>query len=376
MRQKHGDPFGGVYKGARVLVTGHTGFKGSWLALWLSELGASVSGYSLPPPTNPSLFESAHIMDMMDHNTGDVRDFITLKALVDSFKPRIVFHLAAQALVRPSYASPKETFDTNVGGAVNILEAARLSGSVESLVIITSDKCYENQAPKGGYVEDDRLGGADPYSASKGMAELAVASYKRSFFLPLKESLGASMPGIASARAGNVIGGGDFGQDRLVPDSIRAFQDNKPLVIRNPQSKRPWQFVLAPLSGYLQLGAKLITDKNEFSGPWNFGPNVEDCLPVQNLVEKLIEHWGGGTVKIPEQDNRYPEATTLLLNWDKAAHKLGWRPVYSLDKALKETVQGYRAFDESSQTLRDLCIKQIREYTAEAVSENCSWSKE
>ncbi|MBU0755376.1 MAG: CDP-glucose 4,6-dehydratase [Planctomycetes bacterium] len=375
---KDREPFGGAYRGTKVLITGHTGFKGAWLAVWLKHLGAEVAGFSLDPPTRPSLFEIIALDRLVDHRVGDIRDFDCIQDALGDFQPCVVFHLAAQAIVRRSYRIPRETMETNVQGTVNLLEAARLGKSVKSLVIVTSDKCYEEAESSPGYVEEDRLGGGNPYSASKGMAELAVAAYQRSFFSFDKGNRRETASlGIATARAGNVIGGGDFGEDRLVPDCIRALTAGQPIEVRMPSALRPWLFVLDPLSGYLQLGAGLLADPSGFGGPWNFGPLERDGLNAKALAERVITLWGDGRWEKGKSDQKLAEASILRLNWDKARQVLGWRPVYTLDQAITETVSWYRAFQdrESSQQLQERTIRQIQAYERQALTRGVSWIK-
>ena len=278
--------------GKVVLLTGHTGFKGSWLSLWLQSMGANVIGYALPPPTNPSLFISANVANDMTSIAGDMRDFPALLSVVEKYQPEIIIHMAAQSLVRHSYANPVETYSTNVMGTVHLLEAARQADSVRAIINVTSDKCYENREWIWGYRENEAMGGYDPYSNSKGCAELVAAAYRNSYFNPA--SFADHGVGLASARAGNVIGGGDWAEDRLIPDIMRAITQNKPASIRNPHAIRPWQHVLEPLSGYLMLAEKLWKNGAAFGEAWNFGPNDEDAKPVQWIVEQLTKSWGEG----------------------------------------------------------------------------------
>jgi CDP-glucose 4,6-dehydratase len=367
------DPFGGAYKGARVLVTGHTGFKGAWLSLWLDALGARVTGYSVDVPTRPSFFEATRLEDRIEHITGDVRDLDALEDALKAQEPAIVFHLAAQAIVRRSYEIPRETLETNVLGTVNLLEAARRTESVKSLVIVTSDKCYEDRPAPEGYRESDRLGGRDPYSASKAMAELAVTAYRQTIHAGKAKPVCEA--GVASARAGNVIGGGDFGEDRLVPDCIRALMKNKAVRVRMPAALRPWQFVLEPLSGYLLLGAKLLEDKARFEGAWNFGPADPQDISCSQLVERLIDLWGSGTWRDARSADARPEAELLRLNWEKAGAELAWKPLYDLDDSLRQTMAWYKAFQEKADgdALRDLAMSQIRDYETRARTEGTGW---
>ncbi len=320
-----------IFRGKRVLVTGHTGFKGSWLTLVLEMLGAEVMGYALPPEHEASHFERLGLSGSMRHVVGDIRDGDRLIAEVSAFAPEIVFHLAAQALVRPSYADPKSTFDVNVGGGVNLLEAVRRSESVRSLVFVTSDKCYENVEWIWGYRESDAMGGRDPYSASKGAIELVFSSYLRSFLVQ-RPGLGA-----ASARAGNVIGGGDWAVDRIVPDCIRALEAGQPITLRNPRATRPWQHVLEPLSGYLKLAAKLFENGPAFSGAWNFGPPVGDMRTVLDVATGIARQFDGGEVRVDEPAHQPHEAHLLQLNSDKARQLLNWNTRWDFDATVDAT---------------------------------------
>lgn len=325
------------FRGKRVLVTGDTGFKGSWLALWLVEAGAEVYGYALPPERDNDHFNLLSLPDRFDHQDGDIRDRAKLASLFERARPEYVFHLAAQALVRRSYDDPQETFDVNVGGSVNVLERVRETSSVRALVYITSDKCYRNKDWIWGYRENDELGGHDPYSASKAAAELVFSSYGDAFF--------SSRPnlGYVSARAGNVIGGGDWSEDRIVPDCLRALQEDKPIVLRKPESRRPWQHVLEPLGGYLALAASLTQDPARYSGPWNFGPLEEASRSVRDLTEAVISRWGSGKIEVLHAPAEPYEAEVLHLNCDKAHHELGWWPRWGFERTVHETVDWYRA---------------------------------
>lgn len=325
-----------AYRGKRVLVTGHTGFKGAWLAFLLKEAGADVAGYALAPEYAGSHFERLGLAQSMHHIEGDVRDGTKLSGAVREFAPEFVFHLAAQALVRRSYADPKTTFDTNVAGAVNLLEAVRACNTVRSLVFVTSDKAYENVEWLWGYRENDRLGGHDPYSASKAAAEMVFASYARSFFSHRPE-LGA-----ASARAGNVIGGGDWAEDRIVPDCIRALQDRAVITLRNPQATRPWQHVLEPVSGYLLLGARLRETPAAYAGAWNFGPSTGAVRTVQDVASQIIACFGKGRIETAAGDAKQHEARLLQLNCDKAQQLLGWRSRWDFETTVKATAQWYK----------------------------------
>lgn len=346
-----------TYEGRTVLLTGHTGFKGSWLALWLQELGANVVGLSLDPPTTPSNFAVSRVAEGMTHTIGDIRDYETVHSLVQKHRPSIVFHLAAQPIVLTSYQSPKETFDVNVAGTVNILEAIRHCPDVRAAVMITSDKCYENKEWIWGYRENDLLGGPDPYSASKCMAEHAIRSYRSSFF--------SNSTAIASARAGNVIGGGDFSPHRIVPDTMKALMEKRAVPIRNPKSVRPWLHVLDPLYGYLTLGSRLLSGGKEFADAWNFGPMENQGIDVQMVVEKAIEVWGDGDWVHAGEKNAKPEMGLLRLNWDKAAHMLAWKPRYTWDSAVQKTVEWFKVFHTSPKEIREFSLEQIRQYNEE-----------
>lgn len=325
------------FRGKRVLLTGDTGFKGSWLALWLAGAGAEVYGYALPAERENDHFYLLGLHNLITHQDGDIRDRTKLGAFFQLAQPDFVFHLAAQALVRRSYRDPKETFDTNIGGSVNLLECVRETHSVKSLVYITSDKCYRNKEWVWGYRENDELGGHDPYSASKAAAELVFAAYGDSFFQSRPEF------GYASVRAGNVIGGGDWSNDRIVPDCVRALRNSERIVLRKPQSTRPWQHVLEPLSGYITLAAALARDPVQFSGAWNFGPDGEATRTVQVLAQKIIERWCSGKIAIRGSASDPHEAGLLHLNCDKAHHVLGWRPRWDFDTTVNKTVDWYRA---------------------------------
>jgi len=355
------------WQGKRVFLTGHTGFKGSWLALWLHHLGAEVLGFALDPPSTPSLFEAARLDTLIETVHGDVRSLETVNAAVAGFRPDAVFHLAAQSLVRPSYEDPAGTFATNVMGTVHVLEAIRQVGTVQAAVIVTSDKCYENrESPLWGYRESDRMGGADPYSNSKGCAELVSAAYRRSFFGDDPQT-----PALASARAGNVIGGGDWATDRLIPDVVRAFNVGEPVRIRHPQAVRPWQHVLEPLRGYLMLARALWTDGDRFVGGWNFGPHDEDARPVGDVVERLIALWGDGADAVQAPGPHPHEASFLRLDCSKARALLDWRPLMDLPTALDWTAEWYRAFYDGANA-RTLTLNQIARFATlmDAPSEN------
>ena len=355
-----------AYEGTRVLVTGHTGFKGSWLTLWLQDLGAEVFGYALAPPTNPSLFDLTGVAKFCRHELGDVCDTVALRKRIRESRPEVVFHLAAQSLVRVSYREPLETIKTNVLGTASLLEAVRAEGKACSVVVVTSDKCYQNREWVYGYRETDPLGGYDVYSASKSAAELLTAAYRSSFFRPA--GLAEHGVGIATARAGNVIGGGDWARDRIVPDAVTALAEGRAVVVRNPKAVRPWQHVLEPLGGYLLLGARLRAGAQTGGGPlcdaWNFGPAPADSRSVADLVELLIAKWGDGSWTEGREAAPAHEAGFLRLAVDKAWNGLGWTPRWSLERAVTATVDWYRAFYSNGTTeqLRLLSLKQIAEY--------------
>lgn len=346
------------WNGKRVLVTGHTGFKGSWLSLWLSSMGAKVTGFALEPPTVPSLFIQANIADRVQDIRGDVRDLATIKKAVVHCKPEIAIHMAAQPIVRESYIDPVGTYATNVMGTVNVLEALRTAESLRSIVVVTTDKCYENKEWVWGYREDDPMGGYDPYSNSKGCAELVVSSYRRSFFNPLDHGKKHTVA-LASARAGNVIGGGDYAKDRLIPDIIRSLQAKEKILIRSPYAIRPWQHVLEPLSGYLLLAQKLYVEGCVFGESWNFGPNDTDAKPVEWIVKYLCdiipENKGYEVDKNPQPH----EAGYLKLDISKVKSRLGWQPKWNLDKTLALIMEWYNRTN-SGETNVDVCNDHIR----------------
>ena len=346
------------FAGRRVLVTGHTGFKGSWLALWLSSLGAKVTGVALAPEQDRGHFRLLGLDKLVTHVECDIRDGATLSKVFAEAEPEIVFHLAAQALVRRSYADPKTTFDTNVGGSVNVLEAVRSTPSIRSCVYITSDKCYRNKEWIFGYRENDELGGHDPYSASKAAAELVYETYRASYFAQRAHF------GIAATRAGNVIGGGDWAADRIVPDCIRFLSEDRPIVIRSPRATRPWQHVLDPLHGYMKLGLALLDDPVRFSGPFNFGPDVAGICTVAELVEKVIQGWGSGRLIIEEDPNAPKEATLLHLNTDKAQIMLDWRPRWGVDQSIVHTVQWYKQVVAEGVEAGTASRRQLEEFMA------------
>ena len=349
------------WSGKKVLITGHTGFKGSWLSLWLEALGAEPVGYSIGVPTVPSLYDLAHVANDMTAITGDVRDLDQLKAVMAKHKPDIVIHMAAQSLVRLSYEDPIETYSTNIMGTVNVLEAVNRSNSVRVLLVITSDKCYENQNWVWGYRETDPMGGHDPYSSSKGCAELVTSAYIRSFFSKKQSHTGAVY--VASARAGNVIGGGDWAQDRLVPDIMRAILSKEPVVIRYPQAIRPWQHVLEPLRGYLILAEKLWYHGVDFVGAWNFGPNDQDARPVLMVTEALTSLWGNDATWKTDSIEHPHEAKYLKLDCSKARSLLGWYPILNIEQSLARIVEWYRAYLRG-ENMRKVTQDQIARYEA------------
>lgn len=343
----------------RVFVTGHTGFKGSWLSLWLEQLGADVCGVALDPPTDPSLFKEAKVSKGMRSEIADIRDLERMKAIVQEHRPEVVFHLAAQPLVRKSYEDPVGTYATNVMGTANLLESVRGCDSIRAVVVITTDKCYENKEWVWPYRETDRLGGYDPYSNSKACAELVVSAYRSSFFNPADYSQHGVA--IASARAGNVIGGGDWAEDRLVPDIMRAFAAKEVLKIRNPYAVRPWQHVLEPLSGYVKLAERLIEVGARYGDPWNFGPEYADAKSVEWIVRQLAEEWGKDARWQVDGQTHPHEAQTLKLDWSKAARDLNWRPVLPLRKSLRLTSDWYHRWT-AGEDARDLVMWQIEQY--------------
>ena len=344
------------WKGKKVYLTGHTGFKGSWLSLWLQNMGALVKGYSLDVNTNPALFIKANVAAGMDSEIGDIRDLKQITKSMVSFSPEILIHMAAQPLVRVSYQEPVETYKTNVIGTVNVLEAARKCTNLKSIVSVTTDKCYENREWEWGYRENEPMGGHDPYSSSKGCAELVTSAYRRSFFSS------EDTASLASARAGNVIGGGDWAEDRLIPDILRAFEKSEPVVIRNPLSTRPWQHVLEPLSGYLVLAQELFLNGDNFAESWNFGPNDEDCKPVSWILDQMVTFWGNNASWILDKKNNPHEAGFLKLDCSKAATRLKWKPKIKLQSTLKSIVDWHQFYINEAD-LKKQCLKEINNYT-------------
>jgi CDP-glucose 4,6-dehydratase len=331
------NPSDSFWSGKRVFVTGHTGFKGGWLSLWLQSMGAEVCGFALPPQTDPAFFDVAGIANGMRSEIGDIRDYNRLTAVLRSFKPDVVLHLAAQPLVRRSYQDPLETYSTNIMGTLNLLEVVRKVGGARAVVNVTSDKCYENREWVWGYREDEPMGGYDPYSNSKGCSELISSAYRRSFY----KDAGIAL---ATARAGNVIGGGDWSEDRLVPDMLRAFERKEPVLIRNPNAVRPWQHVLEPVSGYLVLAERLYERGDSFAEAWNFGPQDLDARPVQWIVERLAGKWGNGADWRVDKSPQPHEANYLKLDISKARQNLPWQPRWSLETALDHIVVWQRSF--------------------------------
>lgn len=347
--------FNDVFEGKTVLVTGHTGFKGSWLSIWLNELGANVVGYALAPHTKDDNFVVSGVGKKIESNIGDIRDFDGIRRVFNKYHPEIVFHMAAQPLVRLSYAQPKLTYDTNIGGTVNLLECCRASSSVKVIINVTTDKCYENKEWVWGYRENDTLGGYDPYSSSKACSEIITAAYRNSFF-----NLGNEF--LSSVRAGNVIGGGDWNTDRLIPDCIRALKKGEPIKIRAPHALRPWQHVLDALSGYLLLASKMYEDGDKYAGAWNFGPHYSSVITVEELVVRVISDWGGGSFKdLPKQSPQIKhESNLLMLDISKAFNLLNWSPLLSVDEAIEYTVDWYKKPDMNYK----FCVNQINKYVS------------
>ena len=360
--------FGGKYNGKRVLITGHTGFKGSWLSTWLLKLGAKVLGISDKVPTNPSHFDLLNLDQELESTLIDIRDFKRLKEKIIEFAPEIVFHLAAQPLVRYSYINPIETFETNVIGTVNLLEACR-NKSVKGILIVTSDKCYENLEESRPFVEEDRMGGYDPYSCSKGVAELITSSYRNSYF-NLKEYGIKHDTLISSCRAGNVIGGGDWAEDRLIPDIIRSISNGEEVLIRSPKATRPWQHVLEPLSGYLLLGQKLLESEVSFSGGWNFGPKNNEVLTVEEVLGCAKSNWNSIQYSLNKSSENLYEAKFLSLNCDKAKTQLHWEPVWDTKASIEKTVEWYKQLNEGGKLIT---IAQLEEYVSNAKKQNQPW---
>ncbi len=349
----------GFWRGKRVFLTGHTGFKGSWLSLWLASMGAEVTGYALEPPTRPSLFALCAIDTLVKSILSDIRDGDKLSATLVSARPEVVFHLAAQPLVRDSYKDPVGTYSTNVMGTVNLLEAVRRCGGVRAIVNVTTDKCYENREWIWGYRENEPLGGHDPYSSSKACSELVTAAYRNSFFpADTHHNHGVA---VSSARAGNVIGGGDFATDRLIPDCVRAVLGREKIVLRNPGAVRPWQHVLDPLAGYLLLAQRLVEDGPRFAEAWNFGPGESDTRTVESVVRRFCEEWGEGATFVVEQGEHPHEAGQLRLDCSKARQRLGWTPLWSVSNALAMVVEWTRSWNGNG-SVRETCLRQIKKF--------------
>jgi len=355
--------FNDIYKNKRILITGHTGFKGSWLSLWLKEMGAIITGFSLDPPTDPNHFDILKID--IDSVIGDIRNFNLIKRTIEECQPEIIFHLAAQPLVTVSYKNPIETFEVNVLGTLNLLEASRTVNSIKGIINVTTDKCYENHNWPWGYREIDRLGGHDPYSASKACSELVTSSMRDSFFSNSKTL-------ISSVRAGNVIGGGDWAKDRLIPDIIRSIMAKKTLEIRHPKSTRPWQHVLEPLSGYLCLGEKLLEEKKDFADAWNFGPNYLSEISVEQIVLRVKDLWDSFNYLALENKTVNKEANYLKLDSSKAMNQLHWNAVWDMDKSIEQTINWYKNYysNNHANSLSDLY-----EYIKDAKNKNIEWTK-
>jgi CDP-glucose 4,6-dehydratase len=342
------------WRGKRVFLTGHTGFKGSWLSLWLQSMGVDLFGFALAPPTSPSLFEAANVGSGMVSTIGDVRDYEAVYKALNRCRPEIIIHMAAQPLVRYSYEEPIETYATNVMGTVHLLESARRIGTTKAILNVTTDKCYENREWVWGYREIDELGGYDPYSSSKACSELVTSAYRRSFFQERNIS-------VASARAGNVIGGGDWAVDRLIPDILRSFEHNKPVAVRSPDAIRPWQHVLEPLSGYLLLAQNLYEDGRHFDEAWNFGPTFDDAQSVRSIVDRLVRLWGNEASWQMDVTRNSHETTHLKLDISKTQSRLGWHPRWDLDVALQKIIKWHRTWLDDGD-VRLMCLDQINEF--------------
>lgn len=343
------------WKNKKIFLTGHTGFKGSWMSLWLNSMGAVVKGYSLEPNTTPNLYTEASINENLESQIGDIRDLEHISKSMVDFNPDILIHMAAQPLVRLSYQEPVDTYTTNVIGTVNVLEAARKCEKLKAIVSVTTDKCYENQEWDWGYRENEPMGGHDPYSSSKGCAELVISAYRRSFFNSVNSA------SLASARAGNVIGGGDWSDDRLIPDILKAFENTEPVVIRNPLSTRPWQHVLEPLSGYLVLAQELFLNGDEFAEGWNFGPKDEGCKPVDWILDEMVAQWGESASWELDKNSNPHEAGFLKLDCSKAANRLKWQPKWELRETLKMIVDWHQLYIDGSD-IKKQCLREINNY--------------
>ncbi|SDT95104.1 CDP-glucose 4,6-dehydratase [Polaribacter sp. Hel1_33_78] len=344
------------WKSKKVFLSGHTGFKGSWVSLWLQSMGAIVKGYSLEPNTKPNLFTEANVEENMNSEFGDIRNLNQISKSMLDFNPDILIHMAAQPLVRLSYQEPVDTYTTNVIGTVNVLEAARSCPNLKAIVSVTTDKCYENNEWDWGYRENEPMGGHDPYSSSKGCAELVTSAYRRSFFNS------EDTASLASARAGNVIGGGDWADDRLIPDILKAFEKSESVVIRNPISTRPWQHVLEPLSGYLVLAQELFENGKEYAEGWNFGPKDEDCQPVNWILDKMVSNWGEGASWELDKNNNPHEAGFLKLDCSKAANRLKWQPKWSLQQTLKLIIEWHQVYVNKGD-VKEQCLTEIKKYS-------------
>ena len=343
------------WKNKKIFLTGHTGFKGSWMSLWLNSMGAVVKGYSIEPNTTPNLFTELNINEILESEIGDIRDLDHITRSMIDFNPDILIHMAAQPLVRLSYEKPVDTYTTNVIGTVNVLEAARKCGKLKAIVSVTTDKCYENQEWDWGYRENDPMGGHDPYSSSKGCAELVISAYRRSFFNSVNSA------SLASARAGNVIGGGDWSDDQLITDILKAFENSEPVVIRNPLSTRPWQHVLEPLSGYLVLAQELFLNGDEFAEGWNFGPENEDCKPVNWILDKMVSHWENNASWTIDKNSNPHEAGFLKLDCSKAFNRLKWCSKWNLQTTLKSIVDWHQLYTNGGD-IKKQCLKEINTY--------------
>jgi len=367
--------FAGRFTGKTVLVTGHTGFKGAWLAIWLEQLGARVVGYSLPPPTTPNLFEACRLAARLEHIEADIRDTDRVAQAINGSKPDFIFHLAAYPLVREAYENPLAAYDTNVMGTLSLLDAVRRNAHPCVIVVVSTDKCYENKEWAYGYRESDRLGGHDPYSASKAAMEIAVASYRLAYFPPTRA--GEHGVYLATVRAGNVIGGGDWARDRLMPDAVRALSRGETLKVRNPTSVRPWQHVLEPLSGYLWLAAKLAAEGGPYASAWNFGPLATEVYTVADLADAIVRAWGTGGWQPFETTDAPHEAGRLMLSIDKARVDLGWQPVWNFHTAVERTVGWYRAFCVDTADYRKIyqaCAADIKAYEGAASRTGLAWT--
>lgn len=347
------------WKGKKVFITGHTGFKGSWLCLWLHSLDAEVTGYALNPPTTPNLFDPCKINTFINSHIADIQDIKALQEAINSARPEIIIHMAAQSLVIESYNNPVETYSVNVMGTINLFETIRKTKGIKAVVNITTDKCYENREWYWGYRENEPLGGYDPYANSKACSELVTSAYRNSFFNP--KDYYAHGVGLASARAGNVIGGGDWATDRLIPDCIRALLAKKKILIRNPDAIRPWQHVLEPLSGYLVLAQKLYENGPRFSEAWNFGPDDTDARTVEWIVQTICEKWGQNAAYEIDKGEHPHEAHYLKLDCSKAKSELGWYPWWNLEKAIDKVIEWTKAY-KNKQNIKEVCLKQIDEY--------------